>query len=305
MNRTIFLICNPVSGKNSLKKIRQAIELIKNRGLDVHLMLTSQKGDAEIFAKKLAETSNKSDNHELPSLIIAVGGDGTYNEVINGIADTNLPMAILPLGTTNVLGKELNIPENIEAALDIALTRDARKVSLGKITFEAKNHADKPHSRYFCLMAGIGYDAAAVYGVNSFMKKYSGKTAYIFNGLKKFILWNPDMLVFSVDVKSYNGYSAIISNVSKYAGNFQVAPDARIKDNALYSFIMHGSRRMDILKYAFGIIFKKHLLYKDITYAKAEKIFIKGKAPVQIDGDYAGSTPASIEAVPNALNLVY
>ena len=73
-------------------------------------------------------------------LIIAAGGDGTYNEVINGIACTNIPMAILPLGTTNVLAKELNIPEDVEKAVDIALNGKIHTICLGKIT------SNPPHS---------------------------------------------------------------------------------------------------------------------------------------------------------------
>ncbi|GFP36314.1 hypothetical protein HKBW3S43_02103, partial [Candidatus Hakubella thermalkaliphila] len=117
--------------------------------------------------------------------------------------------------------------------------------------------------------------------------------------------WAPDKLTFTIDGKSLEGYSAIICNAAKYAGNFNVAPDADMKNPSLYAFIMHGRRRGDILRYVSGIITKRHLGFKDITYLKAERIDIRGNAHTQIDGDYLGETPAKIEVIPDALRLVY
>ncbi|MBA3071580.1 MAG: hypothetical protein FP829_05395, partial [Nitrospirae bacterium] len=151
MKQTIFLIGNPAAGMNALKKINEAAAIIKNRGHDVKVLLTGKRGDAESFAREIVRKSEVrsqkpkiqdagykiQDNHasedsELRTpnselLIIAAGGDGTYNEVINGIACTDIPMAILPLGTTNVLAKELNMPDNIEDALNIALRGKTQK----------------------------------------------------------------------------------------------------------------------------------------------------------------------------------
>ncbi|MDI6745190.1 MAG: acylglycerol kinase family protein, partial [Thermodesulfovibrionales bacterium] len=144
--RTIFLIGNPAAGRNALRKINEAAAIIKNKGHNVEMLLTGKRGDAESFAwqissefgVKSSELRNDKNleliTHDSKLLIIAAGGDGTYNEVINGIACTNIPMAILPLGTTNVLAKELNIPEDVEKAADIALNGKIHTICLGKIT---------------------------------------------------------------------------------------------------------------------------------------------------------------------------
>ena len=104
--------------------------------------LPGKRGDAESFARQISsaygvqssELRNDKNleltTHDSKLLIIAAGGDGTYNEVINGIACTNIPMAILPLGTTNVLAKELGISEDVKKALDIALRGRVQTVSL-------------------------------------------------------------------------------------------------------------------------------------------------------------------------------
>jgi YegS/Rv2252/BmrU family lipid kinase len=301
MKQTIFLIGNPAAGRNALKKINEAAAIIKNKGHDVQMLLTKKRGDAESFAREIAVTQPLNPNPKNLSLIIAAGGDGTYNEVINGIACTNIPMAILPLGTTNVLAKELNIPDDIEKAVDIALNGKIHTVCLGKIN----STPPSPLTRHFLLMAGIGYDAETVYGIKKGLKKYSGKGAYILSGLKTLLRWAPDKLTFTMDGKSYEGYSAIICNAAKYAGNFNVAPDADITEPNLRVFIMRSRKRLDIIRYVSGIIIKRHLGFKDITYLKAERIDIRGNAHIQIDGDYLGLTPAKIEVIPDALRLAY
>ena len=311
MKQTIFLIGNPAAGRNALRKINEAAAIIKNRGHDVQVLLTKKRGDAESFARQISseagvqrlEFKNNSSLGTCHSslLVIAAGGDGTYNEVINGIACTNIPMAILPLGTTNVLAKELNIPEDVEKAVDIALNGKIHTICLGKIT----SNPPSLLTRHFLLMAGIGYDGETVYGIKKGLKRYSGKGAYILSGLKTLMRWAPDKLTFTMDGKSCEGYSAIICKTSKYAGNFRIAPDADINKNNLYAFIMHSRNRLDILRYISGILTKKHLKFKDITYQQAENIEVKGNAHIQIDGDYFGMTPARIEIVPDALRLVY
>ncbi len=328
MKQTIFLIGNPAAGRNALMKINEAAAIIKNRGHDVQMLLTEKRGDAESFARQISSESGVKSSelrndknlelitHNSKLLVIAAGGDGTYNEMINGIACTDIPMAILPLGTTNVLAKELNIPDDIEGALNIALRGKTQKVCLGRITLipevrslKTAENSNTRHSslvtRHFLLMAGIGYDGETVYGIKKGLKKYSGKGAYILSGLKTLMRWAPDKLTFTMDGKSCEGYSAIVCKTSKYAGNFRIAPDADIKNADFYAFIMHGKNRLDIFRYVSGIVMEKHLKFTDITYRKIENMEVKGKAHIQIDGDYFGMTPARIEIVPDALRLVY
>jgi YegS/Rv2252/BmrU family lipid kinase len=316
MKQTIFLIGNPAAGRNALRKINEAAAIIKNRGHDVRTLLTGKRGDAESFGREIAVNQSQISNRLSLPLIIAAGGDGTYNEVINGIACANIPMAILPLGTTNVLAKELGISEDVKKALAIALSSRVQTVSLGKITARHLTSEDsslaQPQAspqghitRYFLLMAGIGYDGETVYGIKDEIKRYSGKGAYILSGLKTLLRWAPDKLTFTMNGEACEGYSAIICKASKYGGNFRIAPDADIKNADFYAFIMHGRNRLDIFRYVSGIVTKRHLKFKDITYRQIKNMEITGNAHIQIDGDYFGTTPARIEIVPDALRLVY
>jgi YegS/Rv2252/BmrU family lipid kinase len=294
MEETVVLIANPAAKRSFPRKVEKAVRLLRSAGREVRLHLTERRGDAEDYARKASGCG--------ASLVIAAGGDGTFNEVINGLAMTDTKMAILPMGTTNVLAKELGIPEEVETAVKVALAGKHHSVSLGVITF---THRPEASSRYFCLMAGTGFDGEAVYAVNPSLKKCSGKGAYILSGLKTLMRYSPETLTFTVDGKTINGYSAIIGKSSRYGGDFKITPDAQLTSPELYAFIMHGRRRADLLRYALGIMTGKHLGFKDVTYLKAHSVRVEGNARVQIDGDYAGTTPADIVVVPDALKLVY
>ncbi len=294
MKSSIVLISNPAAKRASDRKIIQASNFLKTRGYKVEVLFTEKKGSAEILAREAIK--------ELPSLIIAAGGDGTFNEVINGIAGSEIPMAILPLGTTNVLAKEIGIPENVEGAMEIAVGSPPKTVSIGKVS--VIRHSSLV-TRHFCLMAGIGFDGDAVFGINETLKKISGKGAYIYSGIKALFRFEPDELTFNIDGKTYSGYSAIIGNVAKYGGNFKVTPDARLTDPTLYICLFKGKKRLDIFRYVFGIATGSHLRFKDVQYLKAERIQVDGNAHIQIDGDYFGMTPAKVEVATNTLRLVY
>jgi YegS/Rv2252/BmrU family lipid kinase len=293
MKSSIVLISNPVATRASERKIATASYYLQSKGFGVEIFFTEKRGDAESLARQALVNP--------PSLIIAAGGDGTFNEVINGIAGSDLPMAILPLGTTNVLAKEIGIPEHVKGALEIALRKKPQRISLGRITFLH----DPKKSRYFCLMAGIGFDGEAVFRINERIKKIHGKGAYILSGLQTLVNIHPEELTFTIDGKPYSGYSAIIGNAAKYGGNFKITPDAQLSEPFLHACIFKGKTKLDIIKYVLGIITGKHLRFKDIVYVQGKTIEVNGTAHIQIDGDYLGVSPVGIDILPNALNLIF
>jgi diacylglycerol kinase (ATP) len=294
MKSSIILICNPAAKSMSEAKIGRACRLLEQKDYRVDLLFTKQRGEAEQFAKDAAKRA--------PLVIIAAGGDGTFNEVANGVAGSDIPMAILPLGTTNVLAKELGIPDNVEGALEVALNNTPKSVSLGRIAIMSDS---SPVSRYFILMAGIGFDGEAVFGINEAFKKISGKGAYLYSGVKTLLRFAPDELAVTVDGGTHTAYSVIVGNASKYGGNFRITPDARLTDSNLHVCLFKGKKRLDTFRYMLGIVTGSHLKFADVEYLKARKIEIKCSAHIQIDGDYLGMTPAEISIVPNALRLVF
>jgi diacylglycerol kinase (ATP) len=294
MKSSVILICNPVAQKVSKKKILKASYFLKSKGYSTDILYTEKKGHAENLARQAVKTS--------PMLIIAAGGDGTFNEVVNGIAGSEVPMAILPLGTTNVLAKELNVSEDVDEALEVAIKGNPKTVSLGRIAPAAHSlHA----ARYFVLMAGIGFDGEAVFGVNEILKTFSGKGAYIYSGIKTLSGFKPAELIFHIDGKTFSGYTAIIGKAAKYGGHYMITPDAKLSDPFLYVCLFKGKNRLDFLRYALGIFMGRHLRFEDVEYMKATTIGVNGSAHIQIDGDYFGKTPVMVDIVPDIVRLIY
>jgi diacylglycerol kinase (ATP) len=327
MSKRIVVIGNPVAGGGARGKISKAFSILKAFDRNAELKFTAKKGDAESFAREASASPD--------TLVIAAGGDGTYNEVANGLLHSDTPLAILPVGTTSVLARELGIPLNTEKALEVALHGRIEKVHLGKIswipsslTFDKEIMESIQTTRHFLLMAGIGYDGSAVYGVNEMLKKYSGKMAYILSGFSSIINYHPGPLMVNAEIgdqedieggrfriqRDYcslnrdslrlTGYTVIVSKAACYGGDMKITPDASLTSPYLYVFVGHKKGRLDLIRHLAAIISGRTLDLKDISYFRTEKISIEGNSHIQLDGDYAGTTPAKIDIVRNALNLV-
>jgi YegS/Rv2252/BmrU family lipid kinase len=295
MRSSIILISNPAARRASTKKFDAASAFLREKGFETKIIMTEKSNDATRLAGEAVS--------EKPYAIVAAGGDGTINEVINGMVKSDVPLAILPLGTTNVLAKELGIPEEITAALEVVVSKSARNVSLGKI--ELGPDTDSATSRYFCLMAGIGFDGKAVHDVNESIKKKAGKAAYIWSGIKNFLHYSPNQLFYEIDGKEYTGYCSITGKASRYGGNFMITPDANLSEPVLYTCIFQGNKRSDLFRYVFKSVTGSLLKERDIIYIKSTSLEVLGKAHVQIDGDYLGVTPAKITVEKDALKIIY
>lgn len=292
--RSSVLICNPAALRASTGKIGRAQAFLEEKGFVTEVLLTEKCGHAEELARECLIKK--------PALIVAGGGDGTVNEVMNGIVFSGTPLAILPMGTTNVLAKELGIPENVTGAMERAVSGLPRKVSLGKIEIE---EGGRSSARYFCLMAGMGFDGKAVHDVNTSLKKISGKAAYILSGINTIFSYPSGEIVLRTEGREFTCCSAVVGKSSKYGGNLRITPDANLLDHFLYACIFRGRKGVDVLRYFLGILRGTHLGYADVEYVKSTHIEVEGKVHVQIDGDYLGMTPARITVARDALDLVW
>ncbi len=278
------MIVNPASGSFSEEGLRVSAGLLRRRFREVSILFTGRRGDAESMARDAVRGT--------PELILVVGGDGTFNEVVNGTAYSGVPVAFIPTGTTNVLARELGIPREMEQATLRALEGRTEYVNLGRID-----------GRYFALMAGIGFDGDAVKGVREGLKRVWGKGAYILSGLRAFLGYRPRRLGIAVDGSALEGFGLIVCNSGYYAGEYRVCPDASLRSPSFSIFIMHGGSRKALLRYVVGIIRGRHLALRDVTYLRGRRIEVTGEAEVQVDGDYLGTTPAVITLQEKALLL--
>lgn len=289
----VSLIINPISGNSSIRLVKNIKNLIERNTPSPEVFITEKQGDAAAFSMELSGTD----------LIIVAGGDGTLNEVINGVLSRQkseqvkktAPLALIPLGTANVMAKELGIPEEAEKAVHLAFNGTPKKISLGKI-----------NGHFFSLMAGIGFDGETVFRAKNNIKKISGKGAYIFSGINALINYNPHLIEVKTSSGVFTGYNAVIGNARYYGGYFQVTPGADLKEPMLDLCLYNGETRRDLIRFISGVLRKKHLDFKDVIYGKFSELEItsKGAVHVQADGDYFGILPAKIESVKDAISLI-
>ena len=283
----IKLIANPIAGGNALASIRRAQEYLVFHGCSVELSLTGARGDAR---KAAAEAKNAGFDR-----IVAAGGDGTLNEVINGLAPSAIPLAFLPLGTTNVFALEAGIPFDVEQACAIALDGSPQPVCLG-LAGETR----------FLLMASAGFDADVVYRVSGRLKRWTGKFAYLASGLRR--LAGPlsaPIEVVREDGSTVCGYHVILGNGRLYGGRFSVTPDASLAEEALDVCVFLKKGRLPLLRCAAKIAAGRRLARPDAETFKARSVIVRGEGvPVQIDGDHLGRLPMTFRALSDELVLV-
>ncbi|MDD5758871.1 MAG: diacylglycerol kinase family lipid kinase [Desulfobulbaceae bacterium] len=283
----VQLIANPVAGRGAQALIERARERLLDSGHDVELFLTSRAGDAEQFAP--LAVSGGFDR------IVVAGGDGTINEVVNGMTADSPPLAILPLGTTNVLALEIGIPRLLAEQCDLAMHGKPTLIHLGK--------ADQ---RRFTLMAGVGFDAAVVHGVNLRLKRALGKGAYLASTCRCW-LHSPSQPVQVVDEsgQTHHGYGAIISNARSYGGRFTMTPRASLFADTLEVCLILRPGRLALLRVGLALLTGRPLPHPWGRHFRSRKLEVRGEGvPVQIDGDEAGFLPRVFSVNPFPIRLM-
>jgi diacylglycerol kinase family enzyme len=235
-------------------------------------------------------------------LVVAAGGDGTINEVAEGMAHTAVPLAVLPGGTANVLAVETKLGTRLEPAAEGLGHLRARRISIGHVTCDGGRV-----SRHFLLMAGIGLDAHIVYRVNAGLKARFGKLAYWLAGWSLVGRRLPEFEV-EVDGERRRCSFALISKVRNYGGDFEIARNVSLLDDQFEVVLFEGRSSLRYLKYLIGLAFNRVAGMKGVTVTTATRV--KASSPedsrvyVQIDGEFAGHLPADIRIVPDALTLM-
>jgi diacylglycerol kinase (ATP) len=300
------LIYNPRAGRLLRKgdgELRRSIAILSEQGHKVRSMPTSGPGDATLLAGRCIE--------EGAGLIIAAGGDGTINEVLNGMAGSSVPLAILPGGTANVLAMELGIGGRMRRAAQLLPSPAelqssgcacvAERISLGRL-----RPAEGP-PRYFLLMAGVGLDAHLVYNLDPAMKARFGKLSYWIGG---FGYVNRRLEEFEVEVNGQRLRSsfALASRVRNYGGDLEIACNACLLEDSFELVLFEGENASTYLKYFAGVLTRQLGRMKGVTLVRTQQVQFSvdpnSSVYVQVDGEYAGRLPATVEIVPDALTLL-
>jgi diacylglycerol kinase family enzyme len=233
-------------------------------------------------------------------LVIAAGGDGTINEVANGLIGTEVPMAVLPGGTANVLAVEMEIGTKIVKAAERLSQWIPERISAGLLT-------NAVEERYFLLMAGAGLDAMIVYNIDAQLKARMGKVAYWVGGFGQIGRRLPE---FDVRV---NGHPtrcsfALASRVRNYGGDLRIARGASLFSDQFELVLFQGAHTLPYVKYLLGVLTNRLAKMNGVTVVRTDALHLDAPSDrgiyIQIDGEYAGRLPASLRIVPRCLTLL-
>jgi diacylglycerol kinase (ATP) len=274
--------------------LQQAVLALEADGHQPVLVPTTGPGTAgEIARRGIADGAG---------MIIAAGGDGTINEVAEGMVHTQVPLGILPAGTANVLASETGMSTNMQRAAQELAHCQAERISAGSLRYRNVNRLP----RHFLLMAGVGLDAQVVYNIHAPLKQRVGKIAYWVAGFSLVGSKLPEFEV-KVDGTPYLCSFALLSKVRNYGGDLEIARTTTLFDDQFEVVLFEGPRASRYLKYFSGVLFNRLQGMTGVKVLRAEKISIAGadeRVHMQIDGEYAGKPPVSFEIVKDAITLL-
>ena len=289
-----ILISNPKTGRYKSRRVpvEQIASLLKSRGVEVDLRLTTRPHEATEIAFRAARNGSSD--------VFVAGGDGTINEVIQGLAGTKARLGIIPRGTANVLARELGLPLDEQEAVAVAARGKSRRIHLGVAIDETNNVR-----RHFALMAGIGLDASIVRHVRPRLKKRIGKGAFWISGLSHLASWSPHPFNLEIDGSEYTATFAAIGKAPRYGGDLAITPGARLDEPEFEVCMIETSNRFRYLRLLSHAM--RAGMPRDnpaVKFVKTARVRAHGDAPVQIDGELIGSLPMRFEIAPHSLEVI-
>jgi YegS/Rv2252/BmrU family lipid kinase len=290
------VIFNPTAKGDKARNFRRQLG---GFGAEAEMRATTHAGAAREMAKAAVEEGFE--------VVVAVGGDGTLNEVVNGIGDAangyaRCRLGVIPLGTVNVFALEMGIPFRVGAAWETIRRGKERAIDLPEATFRI---GESTHTRRFLQMAGAGWDARAVELVSWKLKKRIGRFAYVWAGLGAL---NPPKapVVVRGGSDSEKGDFVLVGNGKFYAGKFPFLHKADLSDGNLdvtvFPKFQWASLAGNVMNFVFGRYFRPGC--QPYFQAPALEISSDALTPLQLDGELVGQLPARISILPKALRVL-
>jgi len=285
-----LFIVNPIAGKGKSKKIVPLIEeTMKKNNVNYQIVETSAPGSAKEIA---GEALNKGFN-----TVVAVGGDGTIYEVVNGIVGRPVNMGIIPGGTGNDLAKTLSIPRDAKGALDVIVKNKVSKIDVGKI-----------NGKHFINVAGLGFDCEVLRETQRFKKHLSGMAAYLAGLFKALLFYKGNHVEIVLDGKkiSKDIFLIAVANGKYYGGGMMVAPLAMIQDGYFDICLIKNVSKLTVLKLLASFVKGKHLKYEPVESYRAKRIEIISPQglPINADGEIIGASPIIMECIEGAVSVI-
>ncbi|GAQ18914.1 diacylglycerol kinase [Oceanobacillus picturae] len=273
------IIYNPTSGREAFKKeLPYVLEKLETAGYETSAHATTCEGDAIEAARAAVERGYE--------LVVAAGGDGTINEVINGIAeeDHRPKLGIIPVGTTNDFARALNIPRDIKKAADIIVNGRTKFLDIGKV-----------NDYFFMNIAGGGKLTELTYEVPSKLKTMLGQLAYYMKGIEMLPSLKPTRVKIEYDgtVIDEDIMLFLVANTNSVGGFEKLAPVASMDDGYFDLLILKKANLAEFIRIATLALRGAHLEDKHVIYTKAKhiKVSTEEKMQLNIDGEFGGLLP--------------
>ncbi|MBZ5545317.1 MAG: diacylglycerol kinase family lipid kinase [Acidobacteriia bacterium] len=301
--KSATLIYNPVAGRHPVRRerqIRAAAEELRRAGTEVTLAATTRPGDARDLARAATDDGAQ--------LVLVCGGDGTVNEVINGLVPGGATLGILPGGTANIIGKELRLPHHPIHAARALPGWKPRRIALGRAAWrDAASH--QPTQRLFISVAGVGLDAYIIRRLSWSLKMSWGVVGYALEAVRQALRYSYPRFRFTGDGRDRQATFAVIHRTGHYAGWLPLAPTASLFKPDFTACLFTSTNRARYFFYAAAVLLRQHRRLRDVELVDCSKVDCAGEEPgkpihFELDGELVGELPATFEIVPDALTIL-
>ncbi|HUO86071.1 MAG TPA: YegS/Rv2252/BmrU family lipid kinase [Thermoanaerobaculia bacterium] len=287
--RHAVLIWNPAAGRRRQRRqLAAALPVLAAGGVAVEAVPTAGPGDATRLARRAAADG--------ADLVVALGGDGTVREVAAGLLGGEVPLAILPGGTTNVLAQALGLPADPRSAARLAARLDPRPLDVGRC-------GGAP----FLMMASAGLDSLVLARLDPRLKRWFGRPGILAQGLAELARYSWPALELSADGEVVEASFAAICNIPFYGGAFPLAPGACCDDRRFDLVTFRGRGMASALAFAAALVRGTHLGRPDVALRRVEEVVLTGPsgAELQIDGDSCSvDLPVTVGFEPRPLAVI-
>ncbi len=286
----LALIVNPAAGGGRVRRRWPLLEEeLRRRGVRWQAFWTERAGHATTLAKTACLEGYDA--------VVAVGGDGTLNEVVNGAIGSDVPVGLIPLGTGIDFSRTTGLPRSPGQALDVILAGRVQRVDVGVV-----------NDRYFCNVAGTGFDATVADRVNQSSSKRGGIIPYIQAVFQTLFTYRNTPFKISVDDTTFEvtGLLMAVANGRYYGGGFMICPDAEVADGRFDVCIVGDVDKLSTVLLLPRVISGGHRGHPKVTFVKGRRVTVEGPSDlrIQADGELIGHLPASFEMKEAALPML-
>ena len=316
------LIYNPSGGQVVVRhELDNVVAFLNRYGWSVTLRETSKPLEATELARHAVNRGAR--------VVIAAGGDGTVNEVANGLVNTDVALGVLPVGTTNAWALQMGIPAlnpmlpgiqavKLIAALEERIARPLPANYYRKVLLDAARVLVDGHTvavdmgelsgRHFLMWAGMGFDAAIAQSIPLREKRALGSWAYVFPTIESAYRYSGTDVCLNLDGKVVNVSTPLIvvSNIQLYGGVMAIGAKACVNDARLDVCIFKGGGFLTFVQHAMKVLSHRHLQDPNVEYYQCREIVVESAhpLPVHVDGDPFTMTPVAIHTVPSSLKVI-